>query len=155
MAFALSSAGLPTTIRQAYASDERDAWIEATEAEYESLMEHNTWTPDRKPIGCRWLFTKKFAADGSLSRYKARLIAQGFTQIAGIDYTDVFAPVIRSTSIRLFLALAAIQQMEVHHMDVQTAFLNGNLTETLYMRQPPGFIEPGNEHLVCRLNRSL
>ncbi|KAH9146714.1 hypothetical protein AeRB84_009434 [Aphanomyces euteiches] len=97
MAFALSSDELPTTIRQAYASDERDAWIEATEAKYESLMDYNTWTlceipPDRKPIGSRWLFTKKFAADGSLSRYKARLVAQGFTQIAGMDVTDVFAP---------------------------------------------------------------
>ena len=160
MAFALNCAGLPTSIRQAYVSDERDGWIQATEAEYKSLMEHNTWTlcelpPDRKPIGCRWLFTKKYGADGSLSRYKARLVAQEFTQIAGIDYTDVFAPVIRSTSIRLLLALTVIQQMEIHHMDVETAFLNGNLTETLYMKQPPGFIEPGKEHLVCRLNRSI
>ncbi|KAH9134621.1 hypothetical protein AeRB84_019649 [Aphanomyces euteiches] len=123
-------------------------------------MEHETWTlcelpPGRKPIGCRWLFTKKYSADGSLLRYKARLVAQGFTQVAGIDYTDIFAPVIRTSSIRFLLSLAALQSMHICHMDVQTAFLNGNLQETLYMRQPPGYVQPGQDHLVCRLNKSI
>ncbi|KAH9089450.1 hypothetical protein LEN26_019152 [Aphanomyces euteiches] len=160
VAFAVHSTGLPTTIQQAHSSSEREEWIKATNAEYDSLMEHETWTlcelpPGRKPIGCRWLFTKKYSADGSLLRYKARLVAQGFTQVAGIDYTDIFAPVIRTSSIRFLLSLAALQSMHICHMDVQTAFLNGNLQETLYMRQPPGYVQPGQDHLVCRLNKSI
>ncbi|KAH9089385.1 hypothetical protein LEN26_019217, partial [Aphanomyces euteiches] len=160
VAFAVHSTGLPTTIQQAHSSPEREEWIKATNAEYDSLMEHETWSlcelpPGRKPIGCRWLFTKKYSADGSLLRYKARLVAQGFTQVAGIDYTDIFAPVIRTSSIRFLLALAALQSMQICHMDVQTAFLNGNLQETLYMRQPPGYVQPGQDHLVCRLNKSI
>ncbi|KAH9161129.1 hypothetical protein LEN26_001555 [Aphanomyces euteiches] len=92
----------------------------ATDAEYNSLMHHNTWTlcelpPGRKLIGCRWIFTK-YAADGTLSRYKARLVAQGFTQVAGVDYTEVFAPVIRTSSIRFLLALAAMYSMHVCHV---------------------------------------
>ncbi|KAH9127907.1 hypothetical protein LEN26_009186 [Aphanomyces euteiches] len=123
-------------------------------------MEHETWTlcdllPGRKPIGCRWLFTKKYSADGFFLRYKARLVAQGFTQVAGIDCTDIFAPVIRTSSIRFLLALAALQSMQICHMDVQTALLNGALQETLYMRQPPGYVKPGQDHLVCRLNKSF
>ncbi|KAH9140730.1 hypothetical protein AeRB84_015057 [Aphanomyces euteiches] len=160
VAFALQTTGLPSTIRQAHASPEKAEWIKATDAEYNSLMHHNTWTlcelpPDRKPIGCRWIFTKKYAADGTLSRYKARLVAQGFTQVAGVDYTEVFAPVIRTSSIRFLLALAAMYSMHICHMDVQTAFLNGSLQETLFMKQPPGYVQPGSENLVCRLNKSI
>ncbi|KAH9142061.1 hypothetical protein AeRB84_013835 [Aphanomyces euteiches] len=160
VALALQSTGLPSNIRQAHASPDKHEWIKATDAEYNSLMQHNTWTlcelpPDRKPIGCRWIFTKKYAADGTLSRYKARLVAQGFTQVAGVDYTEVFAPVIQTSSIRFLLALAAMSSMKICHMDVQTAFLNGNLQETLYMKQPPGYVQPGSEHLVCRLNKSI
>ncbi|KAH9101333.1 hypothetical protein LEN26_015722, partial [Aphanomyces euteiches] len=160
VALALQSTGLPSNIRQAHASPEKHEWIKPTDAEYNSLMQHNTWTlcelpPDHKPIGCRWIFTKKYTADGTLSRYKARLVAQGFTQVAGVDYTEVFAPVIRTSSIRFLLALAAMSSMQICHMDVQTAFLNGNLQETLYMKQPPGYVQPGSEHLVCRLNKSI
>ncbi|KAH9134048.1 hypothetical protein AeRB84_020075, partial [Aphanomyces euteiches] len=134
VAFAVHSTGPPTTIQQAHSSPEREEWIKATHAEYDSLMEHETWTlcdlpPGRKPIGCRWLFTKKYSADGSLFRFKASLVAQGFVQVAGIDYTDIFAPVIRTSSIRFLLALAALQSMQICHMDAQTAFLNGNLQE--------------------------
>ncbi|KAF0727995.1 hypothetical protein Ae201684_014101 [Aphanomyces euteiches] len=160
VALALQLTGLPSNIRQAHASPEKHEWNKATDAEYNSLMQHNTWTlcelpPDRKPIGCRWIFTKKYTADGTLSCYKARLVAQGFTQVAGVDYTEVFAPVIRTSSIRFLFALAAMSSMQICHMDVQTAFLNGNLQETLYMKQPPGYVQPGSEHLVCRLNKSI
>ncbi|KAH9161813.1 hypothetical protein LEN26_001247 [Aphanomyces euteiches] len=160
IAMAIHSTGLPSTINQAHNSSERDEWIQATNTEYNSLISHNTWKlcelpPDRKAIGCRWLFSKKYCADGTLSYYKARLVAQGFTQIEGIDYTDIFAPVIRISSIRVLLALAAMFSFKVYHMDVQTAFLNGKRQETLYMRQPPGYIKRGDEHLVCRLHKSI
>ncbi|KAF0726671.1 hypothetical protein Ae201684P_009310 [Aphanomyces euteiches] len=160
IAMAIHSTGLPNTINQAHNSSERDEWIQATNTECNSLISHITWKlcelpPDRKAIGCRWLFSKKYCADGTLSYYKARLVAQGFTQIEGIDYTDIFAPVIRISSIRILLALAAMFSFKVYHMDVQTAFLNGKRQETLYTRQPPGYIKRGEEHLVCRLHKSI
>ncbi|KAH9095149.1 hypothetical protein LEN26_017906 [Aphanomyces euteiches] len=158
MAMAIQSTGVPSTINQAHNSSERGEWIQATNTEYNSLISHNTWTlcelpHDRKAIGCRWLLSKENSADGTLSRYKARLVAQGFTQIEGIDYTDIFAPVIWTSSIRVLLALAAMFSFKVHHMDVQTAFLNGTQQETLFIRQPPGYIKPGEEHLNLALDQ--
>ena len=90
---------------------------------------------DRKAIGNRWVFTKR--DDG---RYKARLVAQGFSQVPGEDYLDTFSPVIRYESVKLLLAFSAVDNRVVHQMDVDTAFLNGTVEETLYMKQPVGFI---------------
>jgi hypothetical protein len=94
-------------------------------------------------------------ADGSVDRYKARLCAKGYSQQQGIDYTETFAPVAKFSSIRSLLALAAHYDLEVHQMDVKTAFLNGDLEEDIYMVQPEGFIVKGKETWVCKLNKSL
>ena len=82
-------------------------------------------------------------------------MAQGYTQKYGVDYDEVFAPVIKQTTIRLLLTIASYEDLIVKHYDVKTAFLNGELTEEIYMRQPEGFIEIGNENMVCKLNKSI
>ena len=111
--------------------------------------------PGSRPIGCKWVFRRKYHTDGSLQTFKARLVAKGFKQKEGIDYFDTYAPVARITSIRILFALASIYDLYVHQMDVKTAFLNGDLDEEVYMEQPEGFVLPGNEHKVCKLVKSL
>ena len=97
----------------------------------------------------------KYNADGTVERYKTRLVAKGFTQKAGIDYEETFSPVVRYTSIRTLLAVVNQLDLELHQMDVSTAFLNGELSEDIYMSQPEGYIQKGKEKLVCKLNKSL
>ena len=91
---------------------------------------------------------------GAIIKHKARLVARGFVQREGIDF-EVFAPVARMESVRLLLALAAAKDWRVHHMDVKSAFLNGELAETVFVRQPPGFAVKGEKHRVLRLRKAL
>ncbi len=117
--------------------------------EYDSFMANNTWTLEplpahRKPVSCKWVFKIKQGANGAVERYKARLVARGFTQTYGVDYNETFAPVAKFTSICCILALAALEDMEIHQMDVKTTFLNGKLEEEIYMEQLQGFVRQGN-----------
>ncbi|XP_047255668.1 DNA repair protein RAD51 homolog 4 isoform X2 [Capsicum annuum] len=128
-------------------------WREAIDDEIHSILSNNTWIlsdlpPGCKPIGCRWIFRKKMKSDGTLDKYKARLVDKGFTQLKDIDYFDTFAPVAWMTSIHLLIALATIHGLVIHQMDVKTAFLNGNLDEEVFMKQPEGFVIPGQERKV-------
>nr|GEW30244.1 TMV resistance protein N [Tanacetum cinerariifolium] len=107
------------------------------------------------PLGYKWIFKKKMKADGTIDKYKARLVIKGFRQREGPDYFDTYSLVMRITSIRMIVAIAALRNLEVHQMDVKTAFLNGDLKEEIYMNQPEGFISPGQEGKVCRLVKSL
>ncbi|CAM8889980.1 unnamed protein product [Rhodiola kirilowii] len=123
-------------------------------------MGNNTWvlsnlSPGCKPLGCKWVFKKKMKVVGSVDKFKARLVIQGFRQKEDIDYFDTYAHVARISTIRLLIALAAINIHVVHQMDVKTAFLNGDLEEEIYMKQPEGFIMPGNENKICKLVKSL
>lgn len=132
-------------------------WKVAIDDEMVSLIENNTWElvqlpDDRKAIECKWMFKLKKKPDGSIARYKARLVAQGFSQRYGIDYDEVFAPVVRHETLRILLAVAGERKLIVKHYDVKTAFLYGDLDETIYMKQPEGF-ENGN--YVCKLNKGL
>ena len=107
----------------------------------------------KKPIGCKWVYKIKTRSDRSIERYKARLVAKGFAQEYGIDYEETFAPVARLTSVRSVLAVSATRQWPLYQMDVKNAFLNGDLTEEVYMHPPPGYSHPPNQ--VCKLNRAL
>ncbi|MCQ7056711.1 hypothetical protein M9Y08_18315, partial [Clostridioides difficile] len=108
-----------------------------------------------KPLGCKWILKRKYKADGTIDKYKARLVVKGFRQTEGYDFFDTYSPVTRITSIRVLIAIAAMHDLEIHQMDVKTAFLNGDLEEEIYMEQPEGFVAPGNERKVCRLVKSL
>jgi len=123
-------------------------------------MENEIWDlvelPDgEKPIGCKWVFKVKHRSDGRVERFKGRLVAKGFSQRRGIDYFETYSPVVRFSSIRALIAFAVQNGMCIHQMDVVTAFLNGDLHEDIYMQQPDGYIQPGSEHLVCKLKKSL
>lgn len=133
-------------------------WMNAVKSEYESLLKHGTWTevdkpPDKSVIGCRWIFTLKLNADGSIKRHKARLVAQGFTQTEGVDYFETYSPVVSTTVIRLILAIAAINNWDVRQLDIETAYLNAAVREDIYMRAIPGF--PIDRGKVLKLNKSL
>ncbi|GKE15118.1 ribonuclease H-like domain-containing protein [Tanacetum coccineum] len=127
--------------------------------EYNTLIKNGTWVLVPKPPGantvrCLRLFRHKFHADGSLSRYKARLVANGSSQQVGIDCDETFNLVVKPTTIRIVLSLALTRHWPIHQLDVKNAFLNGDLSETVYMHQPPGFVDPRYPHHVCRLQRS-
>lgn len=150
----------PISFTHAMSRSNAKQWKEAAQDEFDSIQSAGTWSlvslPNgRTPIGCKWVFKVKHNADGSIERYKARLVAKGYSQKEGIDFNETFAPVAKFSSIRALLALAAIYDLELHQMDVKTAFLNGDLEEDIYMVQPEGFVVKGKEHLVCKLNKSL
>ncbi|GJR49295.1 zinc finger, CCHC-type containing protein [Tanacetum coccineum] len=135
-------------------------WIEAMEIELDSINKNNTWTlttlpPNQKAIGLKWVFKTKRDAKGNIIKYKARLVAKGYVQEQGIDFDEVFAPVARIETVRLILALAAYHGWQVHHLDVKSAFLHGDLKEEVYVTQPEGFVQQGNSGKVYKLTKAL
>src|SRR3954469_15792040 len=110
---------------------------------------------DRKAVECKWIFKKKTDVDGNVTVYKARLVAEGFRQIQGVDYDETFSPVAKLKSVRIMLAIAAYYDYEIWQMDVKTAFLNGHIDEELYMMQPKGFVDPKDAVKGCKLERSI
>ena len=150
----------PETLNEALKSEKAQEWWEATMEEYNALEKNNTWEltllpPGRKAIGNKWLYKLKKGADGMIYRYKARLVAKGCSQTEGIDYNETFAPTVKFTTIRTLLAIAASKDWHVHQVDVNTAFLYAPVTEEIYMKQPQGFVQPGSEHKVLRLKKSI
>lgn len=147
----------PQNHQEALNSEKATEWKRAMDQEYQSLIKNNTWTlvdlPEGKSvIPSRWVYKTKIDGNGSISCYKARLVIKGFKQIKGIDYNEVFAPVVRYTSIRYLIGLAAKYGLKIHQMDAVTAFLQGDIDEEIYMSFPPGY---ENENKVCKLNKSI
>ncbi|XP_048602505.1 uncharacterized protein BNAC02G09400D isoform X1 [Brassica napus] len=135
-------------------------WVEAMVAELESITGNKTWKlVDRpagvKPMGLKWIYKIKRKADDTVSKYKTRLVGKGYVQREGIDFDEMFALVARIETIRLLIALAATNGWEIHHMDVKTAFLNGDLKELVYVTQPEGFEKKGEEDRVYVLHKAL
>jgi hypothetical protein len=122
----------------------------------ESTYENQVWTlvdlpNDRKAIENKWIFKKKTDADGNMTVYGTRLVAKGFRQIEGVDYDETFSPIAMLKSVRIMFAIAAFFDYEIWQMDVETAFLNGNIEVELYMVQPKGFVDPKDAKKVCKL----
>ncbi|GJV77739.1 ribonuclease H-like domain-containing protein [Tanacetum coccineum] len=135
-------------------------WRDAMYDEYNALIKNSTWIlvpklPNVNVVWSMWLFRHKYHVDGSLSRYKAYLIANRRNQQYGVDCSDTFSQVVKPTTIRTIFSLALARNWPVHQLDVKNAFLNGDLTETVYMYQPSGFMDSHFPHHVCRLQRSL
>ena len=144
----------PATVKEALDNSYKAEWTTAMKKEMKSLYANDVWDlvllpEDRKAVGSKWVFKRKIGADGMVERYKARLVAQGFSQKSGLDYDQTLSPVVRFESLRTMIALAVQNGLKLHQMDVTTAFLNGTLKEEVYMKQPEGFIAEGQEHLFC------
>ena len=133
----------PLTLEEALNSPQREDWLKATNAELTSLFAKGTFDiidtpPGVRPIGCKWVFKRKYDAFGFLTKYKVRLVAKGFLQKFGLDYFDVFSPVSKMTTLRVLLSFAAANDLELKQIDVATAFLNGQLEEKVFVQIPPG-----------------
>ncbi|KAL2921578.1 Retrovirus-related Pol polyprotein from transposon TNT 1-94 [Bienertia sinuspersici] len=133
-------------------------WIEAMEKKIQALEQNNTWDlvalpKGKKAVGCKWVYRIKLKADGTIERYKARLVAKGYTQQYGIDYEETFSPVVKMATVRSVIALAASRKWKIHQLDVNNAFLHGDLNEEIYMQVPEGVPNPNN--MVCKLKKSL
>jgi hypothetical protein len=134
----------PQTFAEAMKRPDAEQWYKAAYDEIQSLLDNGTWKlaklpPGRKAIGSRWVFLIKRKADGSIERYKGRVVAKGYAQRPGFDYTETFAPTAKWAALRAILALAALEDMELESIDISSAFLNGELEEEVYMEQPEGF----------------
>ncbi|KAD0371270.1 hypothetical protein E3N88_44371 [Mikania micrantha] len=147
----------PPTISHAL---KHPSWRHAMQLEFDALDRNNTWTlvpPDlaHNLVGSKWVFRTKYKSDGSLDRLKARLVAKGFTQRPGIDYIETFSPVIKPATLRLVLSIATSHNWSMRQLDINNAFLQGTLTEDVFMAQPPGFVNPSFPHHVCKLNKAI
>eukprot|EP00877_Chromochloris_zofingiensis_P010252 jgi/Chrzof1/5480/Cz16g04260.t1 len=149
----------PATYDEALQSDCAEQWQQAMDSEYASLIANGTWTlekppTDIRPIPVKWVYKVKRDTSGNIERFKARLVAQGFWQQEGVDYDEVFAPVSKYATFRTLMAKAAEEDMELHKLDVKTAFLQGNLEEDVWIQQPRGY-EEGSSELACHLHKPL
>ncbi|KAG8480706.1 hypothetical protein CXB51_025391 [Gossypium anomalum] len=151
----------PSNYSEAISCEDSKKWMFAIQEEMKSLHKNRTWDlvklpKGRKVVRCKWVFKKK---EGTLGveepRYKARLVAKGYSQILGVDFTDVFSLVVKHSSIRALLGIVAMHDLELEQLDVKTAFLHGELEEDIYMQQPEGFTVLENEDYVCLLKKSL
>jgi len=152
----------PKTFREAVRGPDSQKWTESMEAEIQSLTANQTWTlvhppKDRNIVGSKWVYKIKKNSDGSVIKYKSRLVAQGFTQEPSIDFKETYAPVSRATTVRTLFAIAASIGFEVTQVDISTAYVNAEVEEEIFMKQPQGFEikDKDGRELVCKLKKSL
>lgn len=144
----------PRSLEEALACEDSVQWCIAMDEEMKSQEEHKTWILEDLPqgtkaLGTKWVFERKVNG-----RFKARLVAQGYSQKHGIDYEETFAPVNKGSTLRAFMSMVASEDLELCTLDIKTAFLNGDLEETVYVRQPQGY-EKGGRKTVCKLKKAL
>ena len=140
----LSRVKEPTTYKEAITCPEKEKWIAAMDKELKSLQDTGTYKivklpPGQKTVGTKWVYKIKYTAAGEVERYKARLVVKGFTQKKGIDFDETYAPVTRLTSIRMLLAIAASQGLDIATLDVDSAYLHGDIDHKIYLKFPEGF----------------
>ena len=148
---------LPRSVEEALKSDEHIEWEKAINEELNQLKEKGTWRlenlpDDREAVGCKWVFVRKNGKHGDVIKYKAQLVAQGFSQKPGTDYSDTgtFAPIMRFETLQTMLVLTTIYGWDVQQMDVKGTYLNGHLKEEIYMKQPARF-DDRTGHVCCLL----
>jgi hypothetical protein len=147
--------GDPASFEEAMRSAHSFKCLDAMEDEMRSMSVNKVWDLEEiskgvKTVGCKWVYKMKCDSNGNIERFKARLVAKGFTQKEGIDYTEIFSPISCMDSLRIIMALVAHYDLELHQMDVKTAFLDGDLLENVYMAKPKGFAVKGKEHMGCQ-----
>lgn len=150
----------PTTYKQAITCKNHAEWQQAMRTEWQSLNQHKTGTLVKRPAGhnvlkCRWVYRIKRDHNNKPVKYKARLVVKGFMQRYGVDFFETYAPTVRMQSILILMAIVARHNLELHQLDVDTAFLYGKLDEEVYMEQPEGFVDQQRHDHVWRLNKSL
>jgi hypothetical protein len=153
----VSSSAEPANLQEALSTSH---WKATMDDEYSALMRNKTWRlvppqSSQNVIDCKWVYKIKYKADGSVDRYKARLIAKGFEERLGIDYDDMFSPVVKSATIHLILSLATSQDWDLHQVDVKNVFLHDILEEEVYMKQTPGFTSSEFHSYHCKLDKAL
>ncbi|KAM1149990.1 hypothetical protein ACFX2B_030214 [Malus domestica] len=154
----LTNYGEPETYEEVIAHNDSDKWMNAMKSEMDSLLKNDTYElveipKGRKALKNKWVF--KLKRDDNMTRYNASLVIKGFGQKKGVDFDEIFSPVVKITSIRVILGMAANIDLELEQLDVKTAFLDDNLEDEIYMEQPKGFEVKGKETLVCKLKKSL
>ncbi|KAG8480615.1 hypothetical protein CXB51_024767 [Gossypium anomalum] len=151
----------PSNYSEAISCEDSKKWMFAMQEEMESLHKNKIWDlvklpKGKKTVRCKWVFKKKEGTPGvEEPKYKARLVAKGYSQVPGVDFTDVFSPVVKHSSIRALLGIVAMHDLELKQLDVKTAFLHGELEEDIYMQQPEGFTVSEKKDYVCLLKKSL
>ncbi|GJS77982.1 retrotransposon protein, putative, ty1-copia subclass [Tanacetum coccineum] len=161
--FANHATVLPTTITKPTSftvANNSPEWHKAMKEEYDALMKNETWSlvpraSNTNVVDGKWVYRLKRDKNGAITRYKARFVAKGFRQQPSIDFHETFSPVVKSTTIRAVLSLAVTNDWPLRQLDIKNAFLHGNLKEQVYMKQPPGFIDPQRPNHVCLLHKSL
>ncbi|KAL5582194.1 hypothetical protein UlMin_014636 [Ulmus minor] len=134
------------------------SWKQAMDDEYKALLLNKTWTlvpysSTYNIVGNKWVYKLKRNSYGSIHRYKARLVAKGFHQTPGVDYFETFSPVVKTSTIRIILTLAISKGWNIRQLDINSAFLNGKLQESVYMEQPEGYIDASKPHLCANLTK--
>ncbi|KAJ4701866.1 Retrovirus-related Pol polyprotein from transposon TNT 1-94 [Melia azedarach] len=148
---------IPTDVQTALSNSN---WNQAMKEEFTALKENQTWsrvpyTPGMKLVGNKWVYKVKLNPDGTIFGFKARLVAKGFHQTADVDYNETYSPVVKASIIRIILSLTIVKNWDLGQVDVNNAFLNGDLVETVYMIQPEGFVDATKPNHVCKLKKAL
>ena len=156
----LTDSNEPSCYAKAMQMDDCVKWEQAMQSKYDSIAGNDTWDlvkllEGKNPLPCKCVYKKKFTSNDLAPKYKARLVAKGFKQQHGVDFDEIFSPVVKMTTLRTVLGLVKIEDMELVQMDVKTAFLHGDLEEDVYMAQPKGYEQLGKEQLACKLNKAL
>jgi hypothetical protein len=155
----LTNSGEPECYEEAMQVDTKKKWEKGMKEKMDSLVNNHTWdlvhlSAGKRALRNKWVYKLK-EEDGGEKRYKARLVVKGFAQNKGIDFDEIFSPIVKMTSIRTILILVAVEDLHLEQLDVKTSFLHGDLEEEIYMQQPQGYEVKGNENLVCRLKKIL
>ncbi|KAG7568373.1 Reverse transcriptase RNA-dependent DNA polymerase [Arabidopsis thaliana x Arabidopsis arenosa] len=156
----IANKGFPAEPRTIAAALKHPGWTGAMEEEIDTCHETKTWSLEPLPdnanvLGCKWIFKTKIKADGTLDKLRARLVAKGYEQEEGVDFLETFSPVVRTATVRMILHVATVEKWDIKQLDVKNAFLHGDLHETVYMKQPPGFEDKEHPNYVCRLHKAI